>query len=466
MTKLPIELYIQILILLPQKSKLECALVCHQWTETALHCLYTQVSIKSQGTLDKFINSINDKPYKRWHVKGISLFEPYQFDFDKRKLCQMLPNLQSVQLFKFNRERPPSKNRFIHSVKATSTITSLDENGTCDFILYLIESNLCDRLERLCLTCSPEYAADRQIPLHLLKNMASLKVLTLGLYGYEFTIWDAETISENIPSIIDFKCVGAKLAKSHLPVRASPNSFAKSVTLHFNGISDAPNAPELYCEWLLYISKKYTGLKKLAINTNEYGSISFEQGRENIFENGWLSLLQSTGRQLEHIENINIPSNNINIFKILDDLKCKVKDVSIHSATGFLDPVTTFAQSQQRNSIQRLVLKNIMVKPNTSLLRDTKLVELKLVFSLCHPVSLSIGNFLRGCPLTLKSLTIENAMINYDGLDDYQCSSVTTISINKDGSVPVNFQMREMVRRCCPNLKCLHLFDPSINFFI
>jgi hypothetical protein len=466
MTKLPFELYIKIFVLLPQKAKLECALVCRQWTETALQCLYAQVTIKSQGTLDKFINNILNKPFKKNQVKDISLFEPYQFHFDKRQLCQLLPSIQNVQLFKFHFETSSTdiSNSIAHAsmIEPKSTIKQLDENGTCDFILYLIKSNLCGRLERLCLSCSPEFGS-RKIPLPLLKNMASLKMLTLGLHGYEFTIRNAELIHDNLPSITDFNCYAAKLAKSGFPLTIKPSSTTKSISFSFNRINGFQNTSEISREWLIYISKKYTGLQKLFLNIKEYGNVSF-QDKNDAFEKGWLPLLKSIGPQLEQIGNINIP-NNINVFEILDMSEYNVKDLSIHSTPGVLDLLDEFTQSNQRNNIQKLAIKNVMMKPKISL-KDTRLVELELVFSLCYPMSFSISDFLKGTPPTLKSLTMEHADINYDGLDGYQRPSITTLYINRTGSVPVSFKSKEHVCRCCPNLKRLHLFESSINFFI
>jgi hypothetical protein len=451
MNDLPIEIYEEIFILLPRKTKLECSLVCHQWRYPAQQCLLYSISIVEQRMLDKLMNMIEYKPKKRALVKDFALHWPPLVDFDKRLLCFLFPNLQSVSLVERQDNIPRwdfSEESLGSTLHLKSKIKDIYERGDYEFTLFLIESNLSMQLEQLKIIYFSKSGTNKN-PIRQLKNMPALKKLQLSMASCEFGLDNCERIHLTAPSLDEFVLDDAILVHNAKPCNVKQAPLVRKISWSIKNIHHALDKTNTYIECLEYAKEKYSALTELDISLNV---AEFYQGvaLDKVFNQGWLPLLQRIGPQLKRIKRIDVPTG-VNIFKVLDDLNCKVESLSL-DVTGNKTVLGDFIKSNQSRYVKDLYLGGINID-YTSTLKETSLVKLRL--PLRFETEIHLNRILQMCPDTLKELSIVNACVDFDGADTNQYS-ITTLNVRdcfvKDG-------LRLVVKKFCPNLSHLYLLD-------
>ncbi|KAI8885821.1 hypothetical protein K501DRAFT_284102 [Backusella circina FSU 941] len=401
--------------------------------------------------LEKFMDHINIETSKRNQVKDLRLFIKPLVHFDKRSVCNLFPNLQRVEFIQFEGDKTLvdfSNNRQIDTAAMTSTIESVIEYGDDQFSLHLIESRLCDRLVTLYINDRSEKKHTIQ---HRLKHMPVLKVLTLDLYNFTFTFNDLERLHKEIPSLVEVSLSQVTLVQSEMPVDITSMPLVKKIKLNFKCTRTSSYITTAYLQYFEYISKKYTHLEKLILNSKGYTEFKIAD-RHRLFDLGWIPFLRSMPL-LDSIEQIDVPAG-VNIFKKLDHLEYKVKGLSIYASAHQRNfTLDEFTHSDQAKYMRELLLDNFTLPHLDDALRYTKLVKLALYFSDDDDDTLVLNHFLKICPDTLKHLTLEACFVEYDPLDDYQCLSLISLEMNCTCLGMIGRGVEENVYKCCPNLK-------------
>jgi hypothetical protein len=244
------------------------------------------------------------------------------------------------------------------------------------------------------------------------------------------------------------------LVPNRIPVDIRPTSFIKKIRFNFKCTHTSADLTKAYLQYFQYIAKKYTNPENLSMNVLD--SVDFTMDDKNkVFDFGWTPLLQSFGPQLKSIKSVDVDPQ-VNIFKRLDDLGCKLEKLSIYPTQGTLT-LAEFVQSNQSKYMRELYMSDVALRPGDSL-KETKLVKLTL-FASVDDDSLVLNHFLKICPDTLKHLRLESYDIEYDESDDFQCFSLISLKINNDSFGEIGNGVTENVHKCCPNLKELRIED-------
>lgn len=103
MDHIPVEILHHIFIQLELKDRLECMLVCRFWYDTLdgrslLHSLYIP-----SGRFHRVKDMLERLSYRNTQVERLII--DVDSDFDKRKICNMFPNLRQLDLQQGNMER-------------------------------------------------------------------------------------------------------------------------------------------------------------------------------------------------------------------------------------------------------------------------------------------------------------------------------------------------------------------------
>ncbi|KAI8884406.1 hypothetical protein K501DRAFT_312922 [Backusella circina FSU 941] len=444
-------MYESIFILLPRKTKLECSLVCRRWTHPAQQCLLYNISIVEQRMLDKLMNMIEFQSSKRRLVKHFALYWPPLVDFDKRVLCFLFPNLQSVSLVE-RQDNIPRWDFTSESLGSTmhlkSKIKHIYERGDYEFTLFLIKSNLSTQLEQLKIIYLPK-SGTKKNPIRQLKNMPALKKIQLGMAACEFGLEDCERMHLAAPSLEDFTLDDAILVQNTKPFNSTPAPFVNTISWTFEKINHSLDKTDTYIECLIYTKEKYNQLTSLDISLNV---AEFYNGVDmvKVFDQGWLPLLQRMGPQLKSLKRVDVPPQ-VNIFKILDDLNCRIESLSL-DVTGNMTVLDDFIISDQSKYMRYLYIGGITIDYNATL-KETTLV--KLCLPLHFEAEIHLNRVLQMCPDTLRDLSIINACLDFDEEDTNQYS-ITTLNVR---DCFVKADLRQVVKKFCPNLSHLYLLD-------
>jgi hypothetical protein len=120
--------------------------------------------------------------------------------FDKRKLCNIFPNLREIIFKAYNSHSFQNHlSRPFQFVNSTSKFEKIVDYGECELTRQLVLSNLCNKLKTLELDV--RYSADSVISdtITQLKNMPVLE--HLGFRGHKVTLMDLERMHCNLPTI-------------------------------------------------------------------------------------------------------------------------------------------------------------------------------------------------------------------------------------------------------------------------
>jgi hypothetical protein len=137
--------------------------------------------------------------YRGSQVEYLTMDLTPSLSFDKRIICNLLPNLREIHFKQFEFSATGSNHLsspFQFTYPSLLKLEKLSDCAKCELARELAISNMCSNLNSLYLSSSDPLSGDI---LSQLKNMPVLETLTLG--NFQLKLMDLEMVHCNIPSI-------------------------------------------------------------------------------------------------------------------------------------------------------------------------------------------------------------------------------------------------------------------------
>jgi hypothetical protein len=409
MDHIPIEILHLIFIQLTLKDKLQCMLVCQFWYNTLdqrslLHTLHI-----SDDQFQRFKDMVERLPYRGTQVEKLIV----QLDpaFDKRKLCNMFPNLREVYLINDSIDGIQDQsylNTKFGFIYPTTNLEIIEDFGHCELIRGLAISNSCTHVNFLHLNFSycPESTVTNVFS--QLKNMPVLETLYLSTVAIKLT--DLEILHSNLGSIKYLELYELDLCSGEIPRNVTPATLITKLEYSIVYAADLHTHIEFY----KYIHKKYPSVSRPDGHDIVIGTENEDYVKE-IYTKGIIPLYQDIGSQIDTFC-FDPYCNGLDAFKKFDEYGFKLKNLQI-KAPGSIDDDDFFleqlAQSDQSKYIESLHLENKVPLPLIELKRMKALHTLGIYFyhwrfrdQYQYTETIDFSEFLKACPATLSNLFV------------------------------------------------------------
>jgi hypothetical protein len=342
---------------------------------------------------------IRDSPFLANQVQVLELRHCISYDFDKRKLFNMFPNLRIIKLIGSLRDSEmfPITEPFEFTY-STSKVETLREYGRCELSRQLIASDRCSRLRRLTLKVNDIWRQNEN-SIRLLTNMLVLE--KLALYHVDVKLDDFETLHKNVPSIKYLKIAQANLIRSNMPMSIQPATQLTRLKTFILGNASLA----LYESWYHYIGRKYTHLIDFDCTDHDLLHDGFDF-TDQMYKRGLVPLFKQIGSSLKNLNLIQLPCD-INIFETLDNAGCKLEIINADTFTEVAPIFQHIGQSKQAASIKDLVVPGMDIQSISLLDNFIALKKLEIRTNHHHvPVDIDLLELVKKCPNTLEELII------------------------------------------------------------
>ncbi|KAI8882888.1 hypothetical protein K501DRAFT_315319 [Backusella circina FSU 941] len=445
MNRIPPEILHKVFSLLDLDERLTCTLVSRSWWSVLdRYSLFYNIEIENDNDrFIRFIDMIERLPHRAAQVEELIINCPLKDIFNKRRLCNIFPNVRSIKL-----DDPITIENYYHfsepieTTQQKSKVQHISDTIYCEYASQMMMSNLCDQLTTIYLDFRGLFVSCRTI-LPQMKNMPVLKELTLNLANLSKV--DMEVLHNNIPSIQILKLLRLILCESEMPLNIiSPTAL----TDVFISIEIADNIAT-HAEWYRYICSKYINVTKWDYNDEE---LFHTDETVFLYENGFLQFLEFIAPTQSSITLTRLP-DHINFFKVLDNIGSQIEEFDIYFCKG--DTVLqNFAESNQSRYVKDLTIDNTMIGSIHHFQNFTSLSKLTLEpTDFYHELTINLTDCLNLLPNTLKDFSIDYPDLVFEPVN-CKPSSIENLTIN---SWSLTKELMEMVSSCFPQLVNLYL---------
>ncbi|KAI8885797.1 hypothetical protein K501DRAFT_270385 [Backusella circina FSU 941] len=477
MDKLPIEVLHRIFCLLSLSQRIKCTLVCRLWWRTLdTRSLLYDINIDSEFRYSLFKDMIERLPYRSTQVEDITLKYCLDYDYDKRKICNMFPNARKICLInEIGVGVRDFSNKRFHCINSKPRLEELTEYGACELTSFMISMNLSANIRKLELELGETVRKRDNNIIHQLKNMPFLE--KLKLQNFVYVIEDFERLHEKITSIKELELVRIRIHTIDMPAIIKPASSITGLSLSVIDLDG-----DSCSTWLQYLAKKYDHLNQLSINDFDTEELDAEYIATTLKED-LIRLLQVNAFYLQTLSWNNLPFH-LTIPEELDSIECKLENLDLRSNKNTTSEFENLALSNQSKYIKNLSLTNIKLNRIDLLNKMEKLTSLSLTCELKDGygsdsfsnsdsddedsgekmMMINLSDTLEACLPTLTAFSIKNFDFKFR-YSTHHPTSITSLYIECS---TIRKKLTDIISTCFPKLTSLQIYgnildDLSIN---
>jgi hypothetical protein len=417
-----------------------------------------------------FKDMIERLPYRSSQVEEITLKHCLDFDYDKRKICNLFPNARKICLI--NQigvgVRDFSSRRF-HCINSKPRIEQLTEYGACELTSFMISMNLSTNIRTLELEIGESVRRRDDNIIMQLNNMPVLEKLKLQnfVYGTDYF----ERLHENIPSIKVLQLVNIRVHTIEVPPSVKPASSITGLSLSVVDLDG-----DFCSTWLQYLAKKYDHLNQLSIDDFDTEELDDEYIVTTL-KNDLVRLLQVNTFYLHTLRWNNLPFH-LTIPDELDSIDCKLENLDLRSNKNTASEFENLALSNQAKYIKNLSLTNIKLSRIDLLNKMEKLTSLSLTCELRdgyasdefsssdsegedtrEKMVINLSETLKACLPTLTTFSIKNFDFKFN-FSTHHATRITSLDIECS---TIRKKLTDIVSRCFPLLTTLNIYGDILD---
>lgn len=385
---------------------------------------------------------IDQFPHRAMQVEELYLFDTIPTSFNKRTLLNIFPNLRVLEV-EYDYEKESYNSQPIQIKQSTSKLKILHDSTHCEITSQLLTSNLADNLEQLHLY----FESIRSISTrNLLDQLSNLLVLSeLILHSVSLGINDMENIHGNIPGIHVFEIYDFTIVDSKTPVSISPVTSITTLNIDIEYADDAETHIQLY----QYMTEKYCKVDYIECHDGRLSNYN-DHSRKRIYLNGIMDFYKMTAPKQTSFNIQDVP-HGVNILDVVDEMGCKLEDVSISNCQD--EMLQQLPRSNQSRYIQKLMLKMTDLGSIRSIKSMEALTTLTLSFYERDPPIIDLADCLNACPPTLKQFMLFCHSIKVD-MSNVHLNYIDTLEIACN---IVDRTLADTISSCFPKLVTLNL---------
>ncbi|KAI8881448.1 hypothetical protein K501DRAFT_274608 [Backusella circina FSU 941] len=401
---LPNEILTEIFLLLHQKDKVECMLVCQHWEQlVAASCLFQTVCIYCMDGLEKITTKMEGDPKQGLKVRRLVIDFLTEDDADLNSLLPLLPNLRAF-LFMGPEADQEIDEKLIYPWH--KKITNITECAIKTVTHQLLSHTICPNLTTLSIT---DNFYDI-IP--ILGNAPGLEHLDICFGDLLFA--DLNSIHNKLPRLKSLDISLISLGGTDFTPYIEPAPMMRECCISNVKMPTDTDGTEI--KLLRFIRLKYLKLSKLEYQFNARTESGITRCSDRLNQFGWLPLFRELALTLKDIH-IDGGSEPLGLFKMLDGSNCKINRLQIGSLKtqkNFLE----LAESKQVQYIKSLELTNMTTVNCKWLKHLSVLEELWLGWDFGIEKTVNLNSILNNYTFSIEALSFR-CVVFPDNLDQF-----------------------------------------------